>query len=231
MKSFCSKCKTETNQKVLHREKWDYAEESGWWESIEYEIIQCAGCDIISFRKLENNAQLESTWDPEFGGKPITVDLYPNRSIYHLPIKRYSYTPENIKTIYKETVEAYNNNQLILCSGGLRAILEGICSNKKVAGIHKEDKKGEMVLVSNLETKIESLAEQGYLTKGNAEILHNLRFIGNDALHELSAPPKSELKLAINIIEHTIESLYEIEFKAKSLKRKIDERKEIKPKK
>lgn len=232
MKSFCSNCKTSTNQKVLHEDKRDYHEESGWWEVIQYQIIQCAGCDIISFRSLENNAQLESSWHPELGGDPpLFVELFPNRSAHHLSINRYSYTPENIKKIYKETIEAYNNNQLILCSGGLRAILEGICSEKKVLGIYKKDKKGDMVLVSNLETKIEALADQGYLTKGNATILHDLRFIGNNALHELSAPPKSELKLAINIIEHTIESLYEIEFKAKSLKRKMDERKEIKPKK
>lgn len=225
MKSFCDICKTETNQKVLQSERLDYTEDGGWWENAEYQIIQCAGCDNMSFRRLENNAQIESGWEPEFGDRPLIIELYPNRSVHHLVINKYQYTPNNIKNIYRETIEAYNNNQLILCSGGLRAILEGICSNKKVLGIKRKDKKGDLVLISNLKTKIEALAEQAFLTKGNAEILHNLRFIGNDALHELSAPSKPELKLAINIIQHTIESLYEIEYKAHRLKRQIEERK------
>lgn len=230
MKSFCAKCKTETNQKILKSERLDYNDSAtGWWENIEYQIIQCAGCDSMSFRRLEDNIQIESSWNHEYEDKPLIIELYPNRSVHHLSINRYRHTPDNIKNIYKETIEAYNNNQLILCSGGLRAILEGICSDKKVLGIQKKDRKGNLVLVSNLETKIEALAEQGFLTKGNAEILHNLRFIGNDALHELSAPSKAELKLAINIIEHTIESLYEIEYKAYRLKRQIENRK-TKPK-
>lgn len=217
MKSFCGKCKTYTNQDVLHESEKHDAEEDGWWETRQYQIIQCAGCETISFRQIYTDIQMESAWSPEDGdGRPMSIDLFPNNSIHHLPINSFSHTPLNIRAIYKETMESYNNNQLILCSGGLRAIIEGICSNKKVLGINKVIK-GKTVFVSNLETKIEGLAEQGFLTTGNATILHNLRFIGNDALHELAAPTKSELKLAIKIIEHTIESLYELDYKAKRL--------------
>lgn len=34
MKSFCGKCKTETNQNVLHEEILKYADETGWWEVV-----------------------------------------------------------------------------------------------------------------------------------------------------------------------------------------------------
>lgn len=83
---------------------------------------------------------------------------------------------------------------------------------------------------TDLQGKIEGLAEKDLITKDNCDILHNLRFIGNDALHELTAPPKSELKLAINIVEHAIESLYEIKHKALRLRRNLDQRKKPKTK-
>ncbi|WP_286926203.1 DUF4145 domain-containing protein [Flavobacterium sp. UBA4197] len=224
MQSFCAKCKTNTNQKVLFEQIEHIQEEDGWQEYNFYQIIKCKGCDTISFRKLHENIAMRHECESGYEVKPL-VQLYPNRSEHHLTINRYSHTPNNIRTIYKETIEAYNNSQLILCSGGLRAILEGICIDKDIKGSNVILKNGNTKFVENLQKKIEGLAEKGFLTTGNAEILHSLRFIGNDALHELSAPNKHELKLAIDIIEHTIESLYEIEFKAHNLKTKLSQRK------
>jgi hypothetical protein len=230
MKSFCSKCKTDTNQKVLFEKKDHIEEEGGWQEYNYYQIIQCDGCDTISFRKLHTDIAMNHNWDPEYGPEPFDVDLFPKRSIHDLQVNRYANTPNNIRTIYKETVEAYNNNQLILCSGGLRAILEGICIDKGIKGIEITTNKGVKKLKTDLQGKIDGLAESGYLTKVNAEILHNLRFIGNDALHELSAPPRTELRLAIDIVQHAIDTLYELEIKALGLKTGLTERKKPKPK-
>ena len=54
--------------------------------------------------------------------------------------------------------------------------------------------------------------ENGRLYKVNSydwyKILHALRFIGNEAVHQLTAPPEDDLKVAIEIVEHTIENLY-----------------------
>ena len=49
--------------------------------------------------------------------------------------------------------------------------------------------------------------------------------MGNEALHELSSPSASELKMAIAILEHTIENLYEFQHKAGELKKEIAKRK------
>lgn len=62
----------------------------------------------------------------------------------------------------------------------------------------------------NLRGKIGGLTEKALLTKKHSEILHEHRFLGNDALHSLDALAKYELKLAIEIIEHTLDNLYEI---------------------
>lgn len=63
---------------------------------------------------------------------------------------------------------------------------------------------------SNLEGKINGLAQKKFLTAQNAEALHEHRFLGNDALHELTQPSSEELKLAIEIVEHTFKSVFDL---------------------
>ncbi len=215
MKSYCNQCNRPTNHNVLKEEQRYYEDEGGgWWEHDHFQIIQCGGCDEISFRKLHTDAQMNH-FDEEYN-----QDLFPKRGPNSISIKSYSNLPINIKSIYRETIDAFNNEQLILCCGGLRALIEGICLDKSVQGIIVKDKKGNDFLKKNLEGKIMGLSERRFLTSENAESLHELRFIGNDALHELTKPSPAELKLAIEIIELTIENLYELEHKAMKLKSK-----------
>jgi hypothetical protein len=47
--------------------------------------------------------------------------------------------------------------------------------------------------------------------------LHSLRFIGNEAAHELAAPAEEELRLAIEICEDLLNYLYELDYKAHQL--------------
>ena len=44
----------------------------------------------------------------------------------------------------------------------------------------------------NLEGKIAGLYEKGFLTKKSSTILHEHRFLGNEAVHELSQPSKDQ---------------------------------------
>ena len=56
-------------------------------------------------------------------------------------------------------------------------------------------------------------------------MLHQHRYLGNDSIHQLSLPSKLELNLALDIIEHVLESLYEIPEKASELAVKQQRRK------
>ena len=69
----------------------------------------------------------------------------------------------------------------------------------------------------NLEGKIEGLHENSLLTKRHAKILHELRFLGNKSAHEFDKPTKNELLVAIEIIEHTLENMYELDEKLSDL--------------
>jgi hypothetical protein len=225
MKSICSKCKRSTNHLVLSEKIINYHEdESGWWEDHKYQIVQCQGCDTISFRKLYNDFYRDMAAG-EVGENPWMQELYPKRTLQSLSIKNLLNIPSNIKKIYRETIDAFNNNQTILCSGGLRAVIEGVCKDRGIESGEVVDKNGEKKESKNLDGKIEELATKGFLTKANAEMLHELRFLGNEALHELSSPSNQELKMAIEIIEHTLDNIYELEHKASELKAEIAKRK------
>jgi hypothetical protein len=97
--------------------------------------------------------------------------------------------------MYKETISAYKASCLILSAGGLRAIIEATCNHLKV-------RKG------NLGARIDLLHEKGYLTLNESRRLHSIRFIGNDALHEIENPPKESIIILFGIVNHLLENLF-----------------------
>jgi hypothetical protein len=62
----------------------------------------------------------------------------------------------------------------------------------------------------NLKEKIDALAQNGKLTAEAASYLHQHRYLGNEAVHDMAAPPKEEFEIALEILEHLLSSLYEI---------------------
>ena len=217
MKSYCSTCARPTNQKVLKQEEIKYHEEdSGWWDETTFQIIQCMGCDTISFRKLYNDISYQQLEDED----STTQDLFPNRGLHSRPIKAYRNLPIDIKKVYQETIDAYNNKLTLLTSVGIRAIIEAICIDKSITEGIIKNAKGKLVNSKNLDGKISGLATKGHLTTDNAEVLHELRFLGNAAVHELASPSIDELNIAIGIIELVIDNIYDIKHKAQVLAKK-----------
>lgn len=214
MKSFCATCSRPTNQKVLKEERVFSSDETGWWDESKYQIIQCQGCDTISFRKLYNDISYQQGFDEDM----TTQELFPKRGLHSRPTKTYRNLPIDIKHVYQETIDAYNNNLSLLASVGIRAILEAICLEKMVKEGTYTNKNGKTINSKRLDGKIYGLCEKGFLTSNHVEILHELRFLGNAAVHELITPSLSEISLALDIIELVIENIYIIGRKAHQLK-------------
>lgn len=221
-KVICQECKCYTKHKVLSSINENGAEEMDfeycmfYWVT-DYEVIQCQGCDSISFRTEHSNSESEN----HDGSPYITEKIYPKRGKDILLIKNYFNVPHNLNRIYKETIECYNTDCLTLCGAGTRALVEGICNeNGILSGMVENHKTKIPERKKDLNGKINGLFEQGKLTKQNAEILHEHRFLGNNSIHELSMPSKQELSLAIEIIENVFDTLYEIPEKALMLKHK-----------
>lgn len=119
--------------------------------------------------------------------------------------------------MYQETIDAFNNNLILLCSVGIRATIEAICIDKKISEGTFTNPNGKIIKSKNLDGKIHDLANKGYITSDNVEVLHELRFLGNAAVHELAITSISELSLAIDILELVIDNIYEIKHKSQKL--------------
>ena len=224
IKVLCNNCRNSTKHKVLKSikekgsEPWDSTHDF-FWET-DYEIIQCLGCESISFRSNSINSE----HDDHEGRSIPTIRIYPQRSSDSLLAKNYLNVPFNIQRIYNETIECYNYDNLTLCGAGVRALVEGICQENGITegNVQYTEKDGTIKIVkkSNLQGKINGLNDNGILTSKSADILHEHRFLGNSAVHELAKPTSEELKLAIEIIENVLDTLYEIPNKGLKLRNK-----------
>jgi hypothetical protein len=173
-------------------------EEGIWiaWEG-HYQVIQCQGCDALSFRHLSWFSEHE---DPTSGSDGRSERLYPKRDATSLKTHEFWNAPITLRRIYRESIESFNNECFTLCAAGLRGLVEGICADQKVSDgpIEKPAKGGgtKIVRAKDLEGKLAGLCEKGMLTKPHAETLHAHRYLGNEAVHELAQPSYNELKLA-----------------------------------
>ncbi|MBQ4818617.1 DUF4145 domain-containing protein [Aquimarina sp. MMG016] len=223
LKVYCATCKVDTIHGVLKEVEDNgeapmsyYPEDLYWWNSM-YQIIQCLGCERISFREENYNSE-----DVDENGAILNESLYPSRDFDSIINKDFYAAPYSVRQIYYETIECYNGNLLILCAAGTRALVENICkSNDIVKGtVYWEEDGVKKSKVSNsLGGKINGLFEKGIISKNNSDALHEHKFLGDKAIHELKTPSKKDLKIAIEIIETIIESIYEIPKKTRKLKR------------
>lgn len=227
----CTECGRTTKHDVtvsLDKQGSEFDRAEGWsidWTD-NYQVIRCKGCETVSFR---HRSWFSEGYMPEYGEDGVTERLYPKREANSLKAKPLLNVPTTLRRIYGEVIDCFNNDNSTLCAAGLRAIVEGTCADQAIAdGPVEAPKKGggtQVIRKDNLEGKIAGLAEKGILTAKGAETLHEHRYLGNDAVHQLARPSRDELRLAVEILEHVFDQLYEIPEKALELKRKAAKRK------
>jgi len=172
---------------------YDYADdaEPGLELSGTAQIIQCQGCEAISFRDVyrfsENGGQRTETLYPPRDDADLAAKLYLRDDVYDIP--------EITKTIYLETLEAVKHKLPTLAGMGIRAVIESICQEKKTK--HR-----------NLEGRIDELVCMSLLTHAGAKILHSIRLIGNAAAHEMKAPSMKQIIAALKVIDHLLLGVY-----------------------
>lgn len=157
-------------------------------------IWSCAGCDEETF---------ELCWayrdDDDDGFQPR---YYPERD--SIQPKLFRKLNPRLSRLYSEVIASFNVGSLLLCTVGLRALLEGICSDKGLTD-------------GNLECKIDGLIN--FINSPNLiEALHAYRFAGNAAAHELEAIESIDARQAIDVMEDLLKFLYELDYKASQMK-------------
>jgi len=196
IRSHCRRCGQDTNHSVL-AEKTESSRGDYDFDQA-YQIVECLGCNTKSFRdvfeEVEHAYQVsEDEWEV-----PTTITVYPRFINGHRSLNGDYYLPSLVGRIYKEVLLALQEDALILAGLGLRGTIEAVCNDLNMSG-------------RNLEARISKLAAAGYISRKDAERLHCIRFMGNDAAHEIKKPKSEQLSVALKIVEHLLSSVYILE--------------------
>ena len=220
----CSICDVETEHRIIREYIDNYDDDDvDYHHTYRMQIVKCKGCGDFSFRSDKVSSDDR---DFETGEFDHTIHVYPERG---LKLIRFWSSPNEIRSVYEETVNAFNSSFYVLCGAGVRIVIDRICADKGIESgkVPASNHKGEAIFELDgtqkqkdstlLEGKINGLHEARFLTESHTKALHKLRFIGNASAHS-KAPRVSELKIAIKIIEHTLESLYELSERADEIR-------------
>lgn len=196
IKSHCRHCGQETNHSVLSEHNESSRDEYSYDRA--YQIIECLGCETKSFRdvleEIEHAYQIsEDEWEI-----PTSITIYPRFIKDHRSLNGDYYLPSLVGQIYREVLLAFQEDALVLAGLGLRGTIEAVCTDLAIDG-------------RNLEIRISKLASAGYISRKDAERLHGIRFMGNDAAHEIKKPKREQLSVALKIVEHLLSSVYILE--------------------
>lgn len=206
-KYFCQACRGQRKHVVLFEKKTSGSEDEYNFQWINrFRIIECAGCENISFVKMYgDNFMMREGQDGE-------MEYYEDNDVYPYYLKQgeelsgIHQLPENIKSIYSETINALKVGSLLLTAAGFRAVIESTCNHLKIKQ-------------ANLAERIDLLHSNGYLSKAESRRLHSIRFLGNSALHEIQTPKAEQLVILLGIVNHLLSNLF---ISDKLIKGKLD---------
>jgi hypothetical protein len=188
----CDSCDRATKHDVLfsaEESETDYPMDSS------FQVVKCRGCESHSFRKVISYLAEAQQIDDDEWEVPKDVFSYPPTLNGHRAVPDVARAPRIVRDIYRESLDAIKNQSFTLAGIGLRATIEAICNERSVTG-------------RNLEIRIDKLAKSGFVSQADADRLHAIRFMGNDAAHEIHAGELGPLLVALKIVEHLIVSLY-----------------------
>lgn len=194
----CASCDRKTFHKSLFRHV--HSEYEYRVDTIN-EMLMCRGCHTVSFRKVVRDIESAyPTYDDEWH-VPEDITYYPRVLERYSELKSAFDVPQPVRDIYTQSVQAIRDEANILAGIGLRATIEAICNQQSIPG-------------RNLEKRIDALAKVGLISLKDAERLHAIRFVGNDAAHDIKSIDTSALLTALRIIEHLLLTLYVLDNEA-----------------
>jgi Domain of unknown function (DUF4145) len=206
---FCNHCRTSSlhDCKADHYRDWEDPE-NFTTERLGYRLWICRGCERGTMEQyywmgpIDSGPEDFESDDPYAYNDPYTYEYFPDRVPSVDPTKPLEHVPTSLNAIYREVILAFNVGANLLCAIGMRALIERICVDKGIEG-------------KNLYEKINRMKDIP-LPQSIVENLHHLRWMGNDSAHELNAE-REELEIGIEICEHLLIAIYELENSASLL--------------
>lgn len=202
----CGECACTTRHRVL-TEVRDHIDDGCVTLWRQFQIVQCQGCLTLSFCEA---SQFSEDMDFDEDGQefiPTTRKLFPSR-VAGRPLMNEAHllSPE-VYRVYQETHAALCAELSVMAGLGVRTIVEAVCRDKKMKS-------------RDLQAGIDALQAAGFITPAGAEILHNLRQMGNAAAHEMKAHTQEEIGAAVDVLEYLLQGVYVIPKLAERLPKK-----------
>lgn len=188
----CASCDRDTWHSIVHTH---VESEYEYRIDIAYQIVQCCGCRTVSFRKVVSDYEAAYPISEDKWEVPEDVTCFPSILKGHRELQDVWGLPDTVRSIYTQSIQAIKDNSNILAGIGLRATIEAICNDQSIA-------------VKALDKRIDALAKGGLISQKDSERLHAIRFMGNDAAHEIKNVNPKNLLIAIRIIEHLLVNIY-----------------------
>lgn len=178
-------------------------------EEESYQIVQCRGCEITSFRLSRVSSEdFHITGDNELVYDERN-EVYPPRAAGRPRLADAHLLPYQVQYIYEETHKALCSEMRVLAAIGTRALVEAVCAEEGATS-------------GNLEKKIDNLVDLGVLTKDGADILHQVQYMGNAAAHEVKRYDVETLGTAFDVVENLLQNVYILPAAASRLRRRTD---------
>jgi hypothetical protein len=205
LKHHCNRCDGETTHHIRgeHQrsgavpindpETGDEIDEINWWE--RFEIVQCAGCDRLSFRTVASNDA-----DHE-----ISIRLFPPKASRTQP-NWLGKVPVEMRTLLRQTYQALDGDSRALAMMGARAVADMLLVAKV----------GD---VGGFEQKLDRMVAGGHLSAPNREILEPALDAGNAAAHRGHQPTVDDVDAVMDILENLLQATYHLEPLAAALKK------------
>lgn len=207
----CTNCGGYRKHNVLfrHREPWVDYEMAAQGYAV-YIVAQCRGCETFRFALKESDSSMPRD---DYNEHTETVKIFPDdgASRKRKPVLEDHDLPPPVAQMYQETLSAFDAGAHTLAGAGLRAIVEALCLDQGVAG-------------RDLQTKIDALVTAGQLAQKQAEHLHEERYLGNDAIHQMAKPSRNDLEDGLRIIENLLQTIYVLPQHAAGLKKSREAR-------
>jgi hypothetical protein len=198
---YCNSCRKETWHSLVAESKVTrYDDLWGYEQLIEGTILQCCGCDDISFRRITHPFEFQDDKD-----KPEET-FFPERS-FKRRVRKFLPMPIHVTRLYQEIVTAHDAKLVLLAATGLRSLVEAVVV----------DKLDRAKYGRNLESKIAALA--GTFESGVVAVLQEFREMGNKAVHAQVESDYLDIHRALYVVEGILEYFYGIADSADTFRR------------
>ncbi|WEJ21680.1 DUF4145 domain-containing protein [Pseudomonas sp. SD17-1] len=191
----CDSCNRKTNHHVEGKHLYQSNSHYDYHYGVEHSIVKCRGCNCVSFRVVEYDYEGAYPDENEDWIVPESVEIFPGPSKSKLDIR---HVPDTVGNIFNESCQAFSSGSYTLAGIGFRATIEAICNDLNISG-------------KELSTRINLLSSRGFISKKDSMRLHSIRFMGNDAAHDVKKPSITSLQAALTIVEHLLTTVYILE--------------------